>query len=59
MADRYLLESGTPDGYLLEDGSGVLILEVAGAEVFIEGLHRISTGMKAQTAAGMGGALIE
>lgn len=27
MADRYLLESGTPDGYLLEDGSGVLILE--------------------------------
>ena len=27
MADRYLLESGTPDGYLLEDGTGVLILE--------------------------------
>ncbi len=29
MADRYLLESGSPDGYLLEDGTGVLILEVA------------------------------
>lgn len=28
MADRYLLESGAPDGYLLEDGSGVLLLEV-------------------------------
>jgi hypothetical protein len=27
MADRYLLESGSPDGYLLEDGSGVLLLE--------------------------------
>jgi hypothetical protein len=29
MADRYLLESGAPDGFLLEDGSGVLILEFA------------------------------
>lgn len=27
MADRYLLESGAPDGYLLEDGSGVALLE--------------------------------
>lgn len=27
MADRYLLESGAPDGYLLEDGTGVLLLE--------------------------------
>jgi hypothetical protein len=26
MADRYLLESGSPDGYQLEDGSGVLLL---------------------------------
>jgi hypothetical protein len=26
VADRYLLESGSPDGYLLEDGSGVLLL---------------------------------
>jgi hypothetical protein len=31
MADRYLLESGAPDGFLLEDGSGVLILETPGA----------------------------
>jgi len=30
MADRYLLESGAPDGYLLEDGSGVLLLEGGG-----------------------------
>jgi len=27
--DRYLLESGAPDGYLLEDGSGVLLIEFA------------------------------
>lgn len=25
--DRYLLESSLVDGYLLEDGSGVLLLE--------------------------------
>ena len=29
MADRYLLESGAPDGYLVEDGTGVLLLEDA------------------------------
>jgi len=28
MADRYLLESGAPDGYLLEDGTGVLLLDI-------------------------------
>lgn len=28
MADRYLLESGAPDGYLLEDGSGVFIIDM-------------------------------
>ena len=27
MADRYLIETSSVDGYLLEDGSGVLILE--------------------------------
>lgn len=27
MADRLLLESGAPDGYLLEDSSGVVLLE--------------------------------
>ena len=31
MADRYLLESSGVDGYLLEDGSGVLLLEAAPA----------------------------
>lgn len=36
MADRYLLESGAPDGYLLEDGSGVLILE-AGTAAALDG----------------------
>src|SRR5678816_458371 len=29
MADRYLLESSATDGYLLEDGSGVLFLDAA------------------------------
>ena len=29
MADRYLLESSATDGYLLEDGTGVLLLEDA------------------------------
>jgi len=29
MADRYLLESSAIDGYLLEDGSGVLLIESA------------------------------
>jgi hypothetical protein len=28
VADRYLLESGAPDGYQLEDASGVILLEV-------------------------------
>jgi hypothetical protein len=27
VADRYLLETGAPDGYLLEDGTGVFLLE--------------------------------
>lgn len=31
MFDRYLLESGAPDGYLIEDSSGVLLLEGAGS----------------------------
>ena len=31
MADRYLLEESTTDGFLLEDGSGVLLLEGGGA----------------------------
>lgn len=29
MADRYLLESGAPDGYLLEDGTGVFLLDAS------------------------------
>ena len=29
MVDRYLIETSAVDGYLIEDGSGVLILEVA------------------------------
>ena len=28
MADRYLIETSATDGYLLEDDSGVLLLEV-------------------------------
>ena len=34
MADRYLLESGAPDGYLLEDGSGVLLLDAPASVTF-------------------------
>jgi len=29
MADRYLIETSGTDGYLLEDGSGVLLKELA------------------------------
>jgi hypothetical protein len=59
MADRYLLESSAVDGYLLEDGSGVLLLETLSSDVFIDGLHRIRWGVGALTAAGLGGALEE
>ena len=34
MADRYLLESGAPDGYQLEDASGVLLLEAVGSPFY-------------------------
>jgi hypothetical protein len=30
--DRYLLESGAPDGYQLEDASGVVLMETPSAE---------------------------
>jgi len=60
MADRYLLEGSATDGYLLEDGTGVLLLEVPAADVFFENLvNAITLGMKANTAAQMGGVLIE
>ncbi len=37
MADRLLLESGSPDGYLLEDGSGVLLLDaIAGGIALVQ-----------------------
>jgi hypothetical protein len=29
--DRYLLESGAPDGYQLEDASGVILMESGAA----------------------------
>lgn len=41
MADRYLLESGAPDGYLLEDGTGVYLLE-AGQGPF-QNLNSVNT----------------
>lgn len=31
MADRYLIETSATDGYQLEDGTGVLLLDVAAA----------------------------
>lgn len=32
MADRYLIETSATDGYLLEDGSGVLLIEAAASD---------------------------
>jgi len=58
MADRWLLEE--TDAWLLEDGSGVWLLEEeAVTDVFIVGLHPIEVGTVANTAAGMGGVLQE
>jgi hypothetical protein len=37
VADRYLLESGAPDGYQLEDGSGVYLLDNTTLEIFDNG----------------------
>ena len=49
MADRYLLESGAPDGYLLEDGSGVLLLEVPPEDqpvtVYGDDLEEVESGV--------------
>jgi hypothetical protein len=42
VADRYLLESGAPDGYLLEDASGVLLLEAAATPVSDAGRNETS-----------------
>jgi hypothetical protein len=50
MSDRYLLESGTPDGYLLEDGSGVLLREEPTVDfVAIPALISFSGGNKKKT----------
>lgn len=42
MADRYLIETSATDGYLLEDASGVLLLEGTSAII-------IATGMATET----------
>jgi hypothetical protein len=34
-ADKFLLESGAPDGYLLEDGSGILLMAEDNPPVFV------------------------
>lgn len=57
MADRYLIETSAVDGYQLEDGSGVWLLEPVAADTFQVGLHPIKQGMVAITAAGMNGVL--
>lgn len=62
MADAFQLQSGSPDRILLQDGSGVLILQadiVASTDVFFATLHRIHVGMVPLTAAGMGGVIEE
>lgn len=58
MADAWQLEAST-DRWLLEDGTGVWLLELLESDVFIEGLHRIETGVVAHTAAGLGGVIQE
>lgn len=59
MADRLLNESGGTNGFTLEDGSGVLLLEEGSTDVFIIGLDRIEMGVTANTAAGLGGVIQE
>ena len=57
MADRYLLESGAPDGYLLEDGTGVMLLETPPAGRIMSSLAG-SGGLASHGGlAGMGGGL--
>lgn len=55
MADRLLLESGAPDGYLLEDGTGVLLLEGGTQAGFksrpVGGLRRLGATASAPTGA--------
>lgn len=57
MADRYLLESGAPDGFAIEDGSGVLLLEEGTAAVaddsdsFFSGFQRAVVGIALAAAA--------
>jgi len=38
VADRLLLESGAPDGYLLEDGTGVLLIDAWARNAYEEAL---------------------
>jgi hypothetical protein len=61
VADRYLIETSATDGYLLEDGTGVLLLEEDPVtDVFLEQIiNSIEQGMKANTAAQLGGVLVE
>ena len=60
MATYWQLEESV-DQWQLEESTDLWTLEEddPGAEVFLEGLHRIETGLKAQTAAGLGGLLVE
>lgn len=58
MANRILLNDGTSQ-ILLNDGTSKLLLNDSPADVFIEGLSRIETGVVANTAAGLGGVLQE
>lgn len=60
MADLYLLEDGSGH-YLLEDGSGSYQLEqdAAATDVFFANKQSIAFGMRASTAAELGGVLIE
>lgn len=56
MADRYLLESGAPDGYQLEDGSGVLLADFFALSNTAEGQADGTVATTGNTGGGSGDA---
>jgi hypothetical protein len=60
VADYIELQSGAPDQILMQDGTGLILLQSDGAsaDVFFENRHVIEAGFKAVTAAAMDGVLI-
>ena len=57
MADRYLIETSLVDGYLIEDGTGVLLLDVAAAGRIMSSLVASGGLVSHGGLAGLGGGL--